>query len=285
MIDTINRIRELYEQRRTYIEQRKRLTNCLMAKARSQLAKTERIVGNVDREAWRKAGEDLFKEARASNLERSAAVQLRLKYDLLFDQLEQLDAKIADLELGQKDPNTNKRRGGLRDAVGALPVIDWALSIPGINTTSLAAIIGESGTLSYIDDKHPGYANVAKLWKRLCLGMVQLENGKWERQQKRKDVDAARAHGYNPERRSAMYMISTNLIRKGCPYREIYLKRRERTLITHPEWATPKSPSAHYYADALRITVKRFIADLWEEWNGVETSQRVVKSLKKLAAE
>jgi hypothetical protein len=45
------------------------------------------------------------------------------------------------------------------------------------------------------------------------------------------------------------------------PYGEIYARRREHTKETHPDWT-----DQHRRMDALRITMKAFLLDLWGEW-------------------
>ena len=51
------------------------------------------------------------------------------------------------------------------------------------------------------------------------------------------------------------------------PFGEVYVKRREATLISHPEW-TPK----HAQMDALRIMTKALVLGLWAEWRRPKTA-------------
>ena len=53
--------------------------------------------------------------------------------------------------------------------------------------------------------------------------------------------------------------------RPNGPYGEVYAARRARTMETHSDW-TP----GHRRMDALRITMKSFLLDLWLVWNGKE---------------
>jgi len=46
------------------------------------------------------------------------------------------------------------------------------------------------------------------------------------------------------------------------PYGEVYAKRRAHTALTHPDWS-----KQHSRMDALRITMKSFLLDLWTQWN------------------
>ena len=49
------------------------------------------------------------------------------------------------------------------------------------------------------------------------------------------------------------------------PYGEAYVRRREHTDISHPDW-TPM----HGRMDAIRYVMKKFIRDLWIAWRKAE---------------
>jgi hypothetical protein len=42
------------------------------------------------------------------------------------------------------------------------------------------------------------------------------------------------------------------------PYGAVYVSRREHTDLTHPDWSL-----GHARMDAIRITMKAFLKDLW----------------------
>jgi hypothetical protein len=52
-------------------------------------------------------------------------------------------------------------------------------------------------------------------------------------------------------------------------YGQLYAKRREITKKSHPDW-TP----GHRRSDALRITMKAFLKDLWVEWNRLAVERK-----------
>lgn len=69
-----------------------------------------------------------------------------------------------------------------------------------------------------------------------------------------------RANWSSPAKTRA-YLIATSCIRHASsPYRDVYDQRRNHTATTHPDW-TP----GHSHNDALRITSKAILRDLWRE--------------------
>lgn len=57
------------------------------------------------------------------------------------------------------------------------------------------------------------------------------------------------------------YLVAVSCMKvHGSPYRDVYLARREHTAVTHPDW-TP----GHSHNDALRVTSKAVLRDLWRE--------------------
>jgi hypothetical protein len=63
---------------------------------------------------------------------------------------------------------------------------------------------------------------------------------------------------WSTEAKMRAHLIATSCIKHDGPYRDVYDRRRERTAITHPDW-TP----GHSHNDALRITAKTILKDLW----------------------
>lgn len=147
----------------------------------------------------------------------------------------------------------------------SLPVWPAVSQMRGFGPNNLAGVIGEAGNLSR-------YRTVSCLWKRMGLANI---NG--ERQGKRTDPDEALLHGYSPRRRSVSWVLGDTLSKaqleaaeksgteygrpKG-PYGEDYVRRRERTAITHPDWT-----KAHSMNDARRIMTKSALRDLYLAWN------------------
>ncbi len=137
-----------------------------------------------------------------------------------------------------------------------LPVYPWVESIRGFGAFGLAQIIGETGDLS-------NYANPAKVWKR--MGLAVMPDG--TRQRKVSGADAL-DHGYNPTRRSLMFVIGDSLIKgnRDGVYRTLYLTRKEYEQETHPDL----TPMAHHRR-AQRYMEKRLLRDLWRAWRAEKT--------------
>ena len=131
-----------------------------------------------------------------------------------------------------------------------LPVYPWAESIRGLAAISLAQIVGEAGNLSHYD-------NPAKLWKR--MGLAVMPDGQ---RQRRVTGEAAIEHGYNPSRRSVMWVVGDNLIRAtNETYYGLFIERREYEREINPDAA----PIVHMRR-AHRYMEKRLLRDLWRAW-------------------
>lgn len=146
----------------------------------------------------------------------------------------------------------------------SLSVYAWVESVRGAGALGLGQIVGEAGDLSL-------YANPAKLWKRLGLGLYQRTDGEWERQRKASGADGVEA-GYSPRRRAVMWNIGDCLIRAGGLYADLYRTRKEQEAAKPgcgkfkcdgPEGHCTKG---HIHNRAKRWMEKRFIRDLWREW-------------------
>lgn len=136
-----------------------------------------------------------------------------------------------------------------------LPVWQWAEGVRGFGALGLAQIVGECGDLS-------NYDGPAKVWKRMGLAVID-----GERQGRRTDAEEALAHGYSPQRRSIMYVISDSLLKgnRDGEYRIYYLaeKARQREKL-------PDAPAAHIDNRARRHLAKRLLRDLWRAWRAIK---------------
>lgn len=81
-----------------------------------------------------------------------------------------------------------------------LPIAEWVESVPGLGFGSVAAIVGEAGDLS-------AYPSVAGVWKRMGLAVIDGDG----RQRRVADAERALAHGYNPERRSVVWVMADSM--------------------------------------------------------------------------
>lgn len=167
------------------------------------------------------------------------------------------------------------RRAGIEDSLTRLakqlPVYQSFIEpLSGMGAIGLAQIVGEAGDLSK-------YANPAKLWKRMGLGVL---NG--ERQRKCVDKEKAEAHGYSPKRRSVMFVIGDSLLRRPGPYKDLYEIRKQveiakaatEGLEVVPAAKIPKGKAAQYRSQghihnrAKRYIEKRLLRNLWRAWRG-----------------
>lgn len=154
----------------------------------------------------------------------------------------------------------------------------WGESLHGFGEKGLAQILGESGDLS-------NYANVAKLWKR--LGLAVMDGKRQGKPGEGASAETWIAHGYSPERRSIIWNIGQSLfkaqsqrideetgeiLREAGPYRKIYdaekLKQKDRV-----------KTAKHAHNRAMRYMEKRFIADLWSAWREASHEVKPIQQL------
>lgn len=66
---------------------------------------------------------------------------------------------------------------------------------------------------------------------------------------------------WSTEAKTRAYLIAASCIKQAhSPYRATYDTRRAHTAVTHPEWT-----AGHSHNDALRVTSKAILRDLWRE--------------------
>lgn len=120
------------------------------------------------------------------------------------------------------------------------PLAAWAKGYVGLGEKSIARLIGTIGD--------PGERpNVAKLWAYCGHGNPNLKRAKGMTQEQ------AFALG-NPAAKKQVYLIATCMLKAGN--RSVYDARRAAT--ADRDWT-----DGHKHADALRITGKTFLRDLW----------------------
>jgi len=161
----------------------------------------------------------------------------------------------------------------MRQAATELPVREWVEGVPGVGMLGLATIVAETGALH-------NYANPAKVWKRLGYAPYDGHAGStWRRKTWRPRAltdEEWVENPFNKERYAMMAMVAQFLWMKqwrgaarsgngagrpSGPYGEVYARRRRHTAVTHPDWT-----KGHGHNDALRVMMKRFLADLWMQW-------------------
>lgn len=166
-----------------------------------------------------------------------------------------------------------ERERKMEKLVKQLPIAAWIDTVPGVSCGGVAQIIGECGNLS-------NYATERKLWKRLGFAPYDgLAMSSWKRETWRPRTLSSAEWIDNPfkgERYAIMAQIAQWLWVKqwtgaaktedgqGAPngtYGQVYFDRRQATALSHEDWT-----KGHSHADALRVMMKRFLADLWQEW-------------------
>jgi hypothetical protein len=151
-----------------------------------------------------------------------------------------------------------------------LPVWPWVQQVKGFAELGLAVVVGEAGDLG-------GYANPAKVWKR--LGLAVFEGRRQGNPGEGATADDWITHGYNRRRRAEIWAFFSDTMFKHQwrgertdeagnvvepahpigPYGVVYARRKEWNLAR--DW-TP----GHADNDARRIMTKEMIKDLWRAW-------------------
>jgi hypothetical protein len=181
----------------------------------------------------------------------------RCKADPAFfaDCLARAERWCVELDEGRKLYATARKpyEKRLEKLARELPVWQWAEGVRGLGALSLAQIVAECGDLSKYD-------NPARVWKRMGLAVIG-----GERQRKVTDPEQAKEHGYNPQRRSIMFVVGDNLVKlnQGGPYRTYYLAEKARQAELHPDLKPIVIDRR-----AKRHMTKRLLKHLWQVWRG-----------------
>ncbi len=70
---------------------------------------------------------------------------------------------------------------------------------------------------------------------------------------------------YDPEARTAAYLLSHDLVGRSPHYATLNRKEQDRLLAARPQWSFQ-----HRLRAARRRTTKTFLADLWLEWRAID---------------
>jgi hypothetical protein len=171
---------------------------------------------------------------------------------------------VVEASIGARAPFEAVEKAALKrmeEAAEQLPVWEaFGKAIRGFGPASLAVIVGEAGDLSI-------YANPAKLWKRMGVGIVDgiRQGGLAKNASKEEWI----AHGYNRQRRSRMWNIEDALIKsnRDGEYRTLYLARKEYEVARDPE-----IKPIHAHRRAQRYMGKRLLRNLWAAWRQTTTA-------------
>jgi hypothetical protein len=175
---------------------------------------------------------------------------------LLADYLCLHDPAIAACEAMQA-----KHEKDIARLVKSLPAWPWVKACKGFGANNLASLLAETGDLS-------NYANPAKLWKRMGVGLVG------DRRQGNPADKADKAawieHGYKAERRSVLWNIGACLMKAGGVYADLYRERKKVELV---KLGLPDDgKSMHAHRRAQRWMEKRALRDLWRAWRNEHTA-------------
>jgi hypothetical protein len=248
MRDMIEQLQELQVRRRHYIKTGTKLTNAAGALVRRALG-------------WSKDAEDAeaIKGRAAKIVARYMSKGALVGDDAAIGEALAFDLDVAREQMAISDRARHSIELAMKRAARKLPGHGFAKGVLGFGDLALAVLIGEAGDLSK-------YSHPDKLKKRLGLAPYAgkalsnwrrgggLTSQEWE------------GLGYAPRRRAEVFaVVEDPLFRhqasRAGPYHAIYLKRRERTAETHPDWS-----KGHSHGDAKRIMVQRLVSDLWSEW-------------------
>lgn len=200
--------------------------------------------------------------------------------------LAEKDAAIAELfaaefamigaGLGTVTARRNDIEREMRKLSRQLPAYQFVESIKGFGDIGFAVLVGECGDLSAYP-KDPSKRGYDCLWKR--LGLAPYEGKAYSTWRKAGGLTAEEwtLAGYAPTRRAEIHACIADSMAKHQlesaeksgtafgkpkgPYGEVYVRRREHTLITHPDWT-----KGHSRDDALRVMTKAVVRDLWKAW-------------------
>jgi hypothetical protein len=222
-------IRALHRERQFHLKQKNRILTACQAYLRTRLG-------------WRLDLPD--KERKA--IERQASKLMREPTDG-FRQAIEASQKAAELF----HDTEKKFAKEIERAAERLPVWQFAKDIRGFGALSLGTIVGEAGDLA-------NYPTKSKLWKRMCVGLV--DGRRQGNPGNGADADEWIRHGYKPARRALLWQIGANLIMlNNGEYRAVYLSRKDFELGRGVK-------KLHAHNRAKRSMEKRLLRDLWQAW-------------------
>lgn len=155
------------------------------------------------------------------------------------------------------------------------PLSDWIVATPGLGLLGFALVLGATGPLD-------AFPNVAKLWA--YCGMDVKSDGRAPHRVKGVKLTPRAAGGegaHSPQARMVCFRIGEAFVKcASSPYRAIYVAKKAEYLARervgpsacpfgqiHLKNGKPiECKLAHAHAAARRAAVKRFLADMWEEW-------------------
>lgn len=159
---------------------------------------------------------------------------------------------------------------GLRRSLRRGAIHPWVKSQIGLGEKQVARLLAATGDpYWHLAEDRP--RTVSELWAYSGLHVItthQTSNpgqGNCDTQEVAAGVAAKRRRGvqsnWSTDAKMRAYLCATSCIKHvRSPYRAVYDRRRARTATSHPEWTL-----GHSHNDALRITSKAILRDLWRE--------------------
>lgn len=157
----------------------------------------------------------------------------------------------------------------LEKAMKKHPLGSWVMDTPGVGLKQGARLLAAIGD-PYWHMRENRPRSVSELWAYSGYHTVPLPDAETN-DTHAVSMAARRKKGvksnWSSEAKTRAYLISTSClkavgsdVRARSPYRDVYDARKERVRALHPEWS-----DGHCHNDALRITSKRILQDLWRE--------------------
>lgn len=140
----------------------------------------------------------------------------------------------------------------LEKLMKAHPLGDWVKGKKGVGMKQGARLIAAIGD-PYWNTLHNRPRTVSEFWTYAGFG-VDEGGGAVKR---KKGVKS----NWNSKAKMRAYLISESCLKqKGSPYEVAYRARRAHTEAVHPDWT-----KGRHHNDALRISSKQILKDMWVE--------------------
>lgn len=151
---------------------------------------------------------------------------------------------------------------GLQRAMRRHPLGPWVKEQQGVGEKQAARLLAVIGD-PYWNTLHDRPRTVSELWAYCGLHVVPAGGDHGATATHGSAVAARRVKGkkanWSNDAKTRAYLVAVSCMKSpGSPYRDVYLDRRAHTLVTQPDWT-----SGHSHNDALRITSKAILRDLW----------------------
>jgi hypothetical protein len=257
-------LRELYARRRFH----KGLLQPLYQKSDAYIAQRVRLIVPDETYTYKK----LLKIGKEIRRAHAKGVVLLDYADVQKATSDELD--ILQLSCVQWESMIKSEEKAMVTLAKQLPVAGWAESVHGFGFLGLAILAAEAGDVARFDD-------VQALYKRLALAVIgNTRQGFVPRTiigPERKKVWIK--HGYNPNRRKAVWTITHALLMSQAaidgPYWQHYLTKKAEYAVSSAErgWAQGAGLAKHVDNAARRFAGKRFVRDLWREWRHAARAQ------------